>query len=137
MSIISSLKQVLNGQNYIKYSTDEQVVGEWIDGKPIYQKTLDLINVTNTGRTPIDISSLNYETMLSMRGTIRYHASNASGPIYGRTTDGGSWVDATNCYDIFLEPNGILVVRNAIDSTSGKNVNIYHYVTLQYTKTTD
>ena len=33
----------------MKYSTEEQVVGEWIDGKPIYQKTYNLsseINIT-------------------------------------------------------------------------------------------
>ena len=35
------------------YSTDEQVIGTWIDGKPIYQKTVDLIN-------PVTISSTSW-----------------------------------------------------------------------------
>lgn len=26
-----------------KYSTEERVIGEWIDGRPVYQKTLDII----------------------------------------------------------------------------------------------
>ena len=29
-----------------KYSTEEQVVGEWIDGKPIYQKTFTDLSIT-------------------------------------------------------------------------------------------
>ena len=137
MSIISSLKQVLNGQNFTKYSTDEQVVGTWIDGKPIYQRTLDLINVTNTGRSVVDITSWNYETIINMFATILYHAGSATGQIYGRTTQGNSWSGTTNYYFLCIEPPHNLTIFNAIDNTSGKNVNIYHYVTVQYTKTTD
>ena len=29
-----------NGDDYHVYSTDERVVGKWIDGKPIYEKTI-------------------------------------------------------------------------------------------------
>ena len=28
---------------YHKYSTDEHIVGEWIDGKPLYEKTVNFI----------------------------------------------------------------------------------------------
>lgn len=31
---------------YPKYSTDEQVVAEWIDGKPIYQKVITNLSIT-------------------------------------------------------------------------------------------
>ena len=30
-----------DGENFSAYSTDEQVVGKWINGKPIYRKTME------------------------------------------------------------------------------------------------
>ena len=30
------------------YSTDEQVVGTWIDGSPVYEKTISLDNISGT-----------------------------------------------------------------------------------------
>ena len=36
----------------VHYSTDEQVIGTWIDGKPLYQKTFDLsVNISTMNRT--------------------------------------------------------------------------------------
>ena len=29
------------GENFSTYSTDEQVIGKWINGKPIYRKTME------------------------------------------------------------------------------------------------
>ena len=29
-----------------KYSTDEQVIGTWIDGKPLYRKVIEMGNMT-------------------------------------------------------------------------------------------
>lgn len=31
-----------NGSNLHKYSTEEHIVGEWIDGKPIYESIIEL-----------------------------------------------------------------------------------------------
>lgn len=74
MSIISSLKQVLNGQNYTKYSTDEQVVGAWIDGKKIY---LQVFNFT--------LSSVNYQYSLS--GLNIDHVIKMDGFAYSSSAD--------------------------------------------------
>lgn len=45
------------GSSKINYSTDEQVVGTWIDGKPLYQKTFEkqATNVSASGS--VDITS--------------------------------------------------------------------------------
>ena len=43
--IVTPLPGVMSRR--MKYSTDEQIVGEWIDGKPLYQKTVDLGVLTN------------------------------------------------------------------------------------------
>ena len=34
------------GENFSAYSTDEQVVGKWINGKPIYRKTMEFSNLS-------------------------------------------------------------------------------------------
>lgn len=43
------------------YSTDETVIGKWIDGKPIYRK------VITTNSTKIDVSSFNIESISDVR----------------------------------------------------------------------
>ena len=50
------------------YSTDEQVIGTWIDGKPLYRKVI-------TGVTPSDsmcaiILPNNFESIVNLRGFI-------------------------------------------------------------------
>ena len=35
-----------DGENFSAYSTDEQVVGKWINGKPIYRKTIEFSNLS-------------------------------------------------------------------------------------------
>lgn len=37
------------GTKSIDYSTEEQVIGKWIDGKPLYQKTVNISNPINDG----------------------------------------------------------------------------------------
>lgn len=38
--IIQNGRIFATGEEYHKYYTDERVVGEWIDGSPVYEKTL-------------------------------------------------------------------------------------------------
>lgn len=42
-SLLSSLKP-----GWVKYSNEEHVVGEWIDGTPVYERTFTLYNVDTT-----------------------------------------------------------------------------------------
>ena len=99
-----------------KYSTEEQVVGEWIDGKPIYQKTFDLgvdTEINNTSWTNVGISGTNISNVVlanSVSNTdSRYFSLNAA---------------KINGVLQFLaaRANGAIEIR---------------YITLQYTKTTD
>ena len=58
---------------YTKYSTSEQIVGEWVDGKPIYQKTIHNTISCDTNlvltEKSIDISSLNIDKMVDIKAT--------------------------------------------------------------------
>ena len=44
-----------DGENFSTYSTDEQVVGKWISGKPIYRKCFKNVAFSN-----LDVSSSRY-----------------------------------------------------------------------------
>lgn len=59
------------GSGGIDYSTDEQDTGlKWIDGKKIYQKTIqkDSTNVSGTD-VSIDVTSLNIDSCINLFGT--------------------------------------------------------------------
>ena len=60
-----NLGNVKNGDNY---STNEQVVGTWIDGKPIYRKVSTIPNF-NTGTYQASALGINnVETMINVDG---------------------------------------------------------------------
>jgi hypothetical protein len=44
------------------YSTTEQVVGQWINGKPIYELTVE----NSSHSTTVDLSAYNIETVISL-----------------------------------------------------------------------
>lgn len=54
-------KMMLNGKEYAgsgsewhEYSTDEKVVGKWIDGKPLYEKTYTFNSLSVASNTWVD-----------------------------------------------------------------------------------
>lgn len=117
---------VINGAEMQHYSTEERMVGYWIDGKPIYRKVVS-ISLTAADFT-YDISNLNVDIPINIRGYIvlNNNAHNSipvnyasDNPNYGV----GTWFTKT-------------AIRFVIGSNyinlpySGK-------VVLEYTKTTD
>ena len=52
------------------YSTEEHIVGKWIDGKTVYEKTIYMGTVNNNDGVVLQhsISSLNIDKMLSITG---------------------------------------------------------------------
>ena len=51
------------------YSTEEQVVGRWIDGKPIYSKSFAGVSPASKGVFPFaDISDLSIDTVVEISG---------------------------------------------------------------------
>lgn len=110
---------------YPKYSTTEQVVGEWIDGKPIYQKTFT--GTVSTGSTTISISSLNISTVVNMFGLFGSNANGLSMLNYFVVPPN----EDANGVTTYILNNNINIVRN-------QRTNPDPYIlTLQYTKTTD
>ena len=113
------------------YSTTEKIIGTWIDGKPLYEKTYSL-NVTlpaSSGATQVsisDLSSLNIDNVISCVGRAKGSSSNAGKML---TSDGARmW-----CYPDIV--NNYIEVKQ--EQTSSANQFTLFAVTLQYTKTTD
>lgn len=110
---------------YQKYSTEEQIVGQWIDGKPIYQKTFT--NVTpllapNEGTVLLE----GVDTLVAAPQIIRRMATN----VYSFITDCGN--AATNQLTFMLKNNVLKLSKTSSSYTAGTVT-----LTVQYTKAAD
>lgn len=112
------------------YSTEEREIGVWTNGKPLYQKTFEILNPSSTSGN-IDISLLNVEEMINRHGSvyrnsspiqqkeIEYRTESPSDANYGFVVE----LRGSNLYwEIFGYP------YSQIEKMS---------ITLQYTKSTD
>ena len=112
-------------KNFNKYSTTEEVVGTWIDGKPIYRKTFNNISVTSSEHSTIPIA-----TGLTIDNLIN---------ISGYLVNNGRWIIPLNAVDIQYAN----MVRVSYDKqTSSLELVAQNWtgtatVTIEYTKTTD
>ena len=115
------------------YSTDEKMIGQWIDGKPLYQKTV----VCSTG------------------STVNEWSRTAIGASVGHVSCINAVLDKGNgiTFSIFpvftsnLSKKMLLEVNGASNTSTPNQVGIYTdesswlsknvYTTIQYTKTTD
>ena len=111
----------------VNYSTTEQQIGTWIDGKPLYKKTYSFNLPTTAGNQDIVIDSAiaNMDNIFIENGFIIYN-SNTYMSINTRTDD-TQWTN--------LWVNTVLqCIRGAAGSTF---YGIPCFLTIKYTKTTD
>ena len=119
-----------NGQGGLAhhYSTNETVIGTWIDGKPLYEKTIPL-SFTGTPQTFNDID-LGLGTAITVHNAKGYVTSQSGQYLdlfshlnrWGLNLCIGAWIDLPN-------------IRIAVGNDMG--LAYTGYVILQYTKTTD
>ena len=112
------------GENFSTYSTNEQVIGKWINGKPIYRKVFSLNKKISEGQ---DISSGckldNADILISLS-------------MYADDSWGNRWVsDIHSGNPIYLTPNNYINV-GAYSGSRDFYYNI-HMIIAEYTKTTD
>lgn len=117
----------------LDYSTDEKVVGSWIDGKPIYQKTI--IGTTPTS-TDVQITPLNVSIDRFVDAKCVYYNSNGThyiGSFVGIVTfDKGIRFSFESNDNPSQQDKNSLKIYATQDSWMG----LPFIVTLQYTKTT-
>jgi len=123
--VISPLPSIKNRR--FKYSTEEQIVGEWIDGRPVYQKTIEFGELPNNSTKNVAHNISNLERVIG------YNTS------FIRTTDNLniflnhiSGTGTNTLYDVMTVNTTNIVIKSLNDVS-----NISGYVTLQYIKTTD
>lgn len=98
--------------NIDKFSTTEKVVGEWTDGKPLYEVTKDL-TLTNGATTSLGIANVD---MVYIENSV---------PLCN------SYVNSSDYQGYSISASGIFF------SSTGQNSGKSHKITLRYTKTTD
>ena len=104
------------------YSTDEMIIGRWIDGKPIYRKVVQG-NITSKNQSLFVVNE-NVETMISIRG---YDFSNGIYYFPFNYTQDGSTQKA-----VFYKKDTDTIEFRSNSSESGE----VFVVILEYTKTT-
>ena len=104
--------------NLGNYSTEEKVIGIWIDGKPVYRKVYSQSNIAN-----INLTDLNYDYIHIVNSTLTV-SDYRRNPYYTSSTD----------YFRVLINNG----KKLIAESSAVSSSISNWTTiLEYTKTTD
>lgn len=134
-----SLNDVLNASvpgnqvasNGLVYSTEEQVVGKWIDGKPLYQKTLVSTSAASasTGKYVAIGASVDKGFVVSGYFDMQTTLCNALCDLSGDN----------KFFRVRVVPNAATSNKNTLEIlTQNSNwTNRTVYVTIQYTKTTD
>ena len=107
------------------YSTDEHIIGTWIDGKPLYEKTIYIGSLTRgSSYTNVEHHISNIDKIISTVGMVHY-------------TEGGEWANIPNP----IGASSRLAVYSTTQYIRYYNDNVTYtdnaYFTLQYTKTTD
>ena len=126
--VISPLPSVQ--PRYHKYSTEEHIVGEWIDGSTLYEKTIDCGNLPNSTTKKVDTGIL--------------VSSHAIKRIEGAATDTNGYtitlpfvalnnLSAQILMDVDIDAGTPNYVIRLITGNSGKT-SMVASVTIQYTK---
>ena len=123
------------------YSTDEQVVGTWIDGKPLYEKTVEFTwsKHPSTQWTALGLGVLNVDYAESKNDfVLSITGSKISIPISG-TIENTSMLEGSGAR-LVIPTSGaelILQVENIGTTSALYNYDGYIYCKVRYTKTTD
>ena len=122
--VATTLEQLTTDvENKHTYSTEEQVIGTWIDGKPIYRKVIP--GLTKNGSIEHNISNLDY--VINIKGICKKTNGNFE-PIPRLTTG------TVSQYGIGIGD----ISSTSIYFEKGSSVSISEsYIIIEYTKTTD
>ena len=124
----------------VLYSTTEKVIGTWIDGKPLYQITIQdtMPTITTEGtRTTkvIDIASLSIKFCASISGGLfdaNQYESVPINSVNNISQDIGRFAEVYRSNNSNTSADALFIATSRMND-SEKPI----YVTLQYTKTTD
>lgn len=121
------------------YSTDEKIIGTWIDGKPVYER---VVTKTVSGTWPQVFTTLEYfpnletcikiEIIIHRSGGSFYTANGSSSAEYTEVPQYTQYKIAASMRDINTNPN----LQYYVDGYTNTDVDKLYFI-VQYTKTTD
>ena len=109
------------------YSTNETVIGTWINGKPIYRKVIDFGALPNKTIKSVAHNITNLDTITKLYGV----ANRDSDKTYLPLPSANSSSIANNLY--------LYIFGNNVNVDTGSNATSLNraYIIIEYTKTTD
>lgn len=120
----------VNNTNYLSaslYSEEERVIGCWINGKPLYEKTILTTTPSKilTDENVADVSDLNIDALINIEG------------FNIATGDKGSYTNDNNArfFHTWFRNFSNTIAMRIIENTSCCNIPVY--IVIKYTKTTD
>lgn len=117
-------EELISKDELINYSTKEQKIGTWVDGKTLYRKVVNFGSLPNSASKTVStgLTNVNYISFsgLANNGTT-YFPLNLARPISGNNLGLGCWIT-----------NNEITIESANDRSSYNA-----YVIIEYTKTTD
>ena len=131
--VINLVNKVTKKNN--KYSTNETVIGTWIDGKPLYRKVFKETNYTISSSQYhyIDISTMDIDNISALYGV-----------LYGIGGDGKIPYDCPIGMDLDPPNNRATVYVQRFENHKPYQIcicptNMWNscFITIEYTKTTD
>lgn len=118
----NAVKSIINDSN--TYSTNEKVIGAWIDGKPLYRKTIN-IGVINAGSNSINHNTENIASLIKIYG-FGINGDNEFIPLPFPNKNGLTYTIS------------MYATLSAIKIDCGTDISLSNtYATIEYTKTTD
>lgn len=118
-------------KDMVNYSLEEQVIGSWIDGKPLYQKTIKSTTDVSEDTTKVILVDETIDIVCSITGMVCN-----SGNVFVPICFSQNLLNVNNCINItawYRQASHELVISINHADYQGK----FAYITIQYTKTTD
>lgn len=112
-----------NATSFESYSTSEEVIGEWIDGKPLYRQVLDVTLTPNSTNNFTVTNSSDFEIVTKVDGMMRITRPNGWVPV-------NFYNDNQHNFAFFNIDNNRIEVGNSWYANRA-------IIVIEYTKTTD
>lgn len=110
------------------YSKEEQLIGTWTDGKPLYQKSIEITTPTANNTISVSVADLNIDKLVKLDGMI-------DAP-YQQINGNWSYSAQDNAGALFYVKDDKLIYQR-LGAGATAYVNSPEVITIQYTKTTD
>jgi hypothetical protein len=127
-NIIEALKgkAISGGEEMVKYSTTEQVIGTWIDGRKLYRKVLLTGALPNNNSLEVPFNIENVHRIVNVEG-ISYNGTH--GLLFPTSHQADS-----SCINIYVDYEHSMI---GLQTFSDRSSYTEGYIIIEYTKTTD